>query len=105
MAEFCNHDIFIPRMLQDEDLVLEFVECAPHTVHKVSTYYFRTVLANSGEELGGINPRVGSNVHIELYAGHIGFAVHAGHWRHRCAARSLRLLIPPAGIFASIRYA
>jgi tagatose 1,6-diphosphate aldolase len=39
---------------------------------------------------------VGSTPHIELYAGHIGYAVHDIHRGHRYAARSVRLLIPYA---------
>jgi len=50
----------------------------------------------TGEELGGINLRVSSTPHIELYAGHIGYTVHPAHRGHKYAARSVRLLIPIA---------
>lgn len=82
--------------LQDGDLLLEFVDAAPHPVHKVPAYRFRMVHEGSGEEIGGINLRVGSTPHLELYAGHVGYAVHPEHRGHRYAARGLRLLMPAA---------
>jgi len=65
-------------------------------VHKVPTYYFRMVHADTAEELGTIRLRAGSTRHVELYAGHIGFGVHAAYRGRRYASRSLRLLIPLA---------
>jgi predicted acetyltransferase len=82
--------------LQDDELVLELIEVAPHPVHKVPTYFFRMLHADSGEELGRINLRAGSSPHIELYAGYIGYAVEATHRGHRYASRALRLLMPLA---------
>jgi predicted acetyltransferase len=82
--------------MEDGDFQLQLVEFAPHPVHKVPTYYFRMVHAQSGEELGGINLRVASTPHIELYAGHIGYAVYPACRGHRYAARSVRLLAPLA---------
>jgi tagatose 1,6-diphosphate aldolase len=52
--------------------------------------------SQTGEEVGGINLRVGSTPHLHLYAGHIGYTVHPAHRGHRYAARSVRLLIPVA---------
>lgn len=82
--------------LEDGDLRLEFVDFAPHPVHKVSAYRFRMVNAQTGEEFGNINFRIGSSRHIELYAGHIGYSVHPPHRGHRYAARSVRLLMSVA---------
>jgi len=82
--------------LQDRELVLQFVTMAPHPAHKVPTYYFRMVHAESGDELGTINLRDGSNPHIERYGGHIGYGVHAAYRGHHYAARSVKLLIPLA---------
>jgi predicted acetyltransferase len=96
MTESNNHGALTSKVLQDGDLVLELLDYVPHAVYKVPTYRFRMVEAHSGEELGSINLRVGSNPHIELYAGHTGFTVHSAHRGHRYAARSLRLLIPLA---------
>jgi tagatose 1,6-diphosphate aldolase len=87
---------FEPPALRDGELVLQFLRCDEHPVHKVLTYYFRMIHSTTREELGGINLRCGSTPHLERYAGHIGFAVHAAHRGHRYAARSVVLLIPVA---------
>jgi predicted acetyltransferase len=88
-----GENLFASRILEDAELVLEFVRLSPHPVHKVPTYYFRMMQAFSREKLGAINLRVGFNSHIELYAGHVGYTVHPAHRGHKYAARSLRLLI------------
>ena len=84
---------FDPTPLSDGELVLQFVRCDDHPVHKVPTYYFRMTHKETGEELGVINLRCSSIPHIERYAGHIGFAVHEPHRGYRYAARSITLLI------------
>lgn len=81
-------------MLQDDDLRLELDGFGPHPVHKVPTYHFRMVHSGSGEEMGTIRLRAGSTRHIEMYAGHIGYAVHEPFRGHRYAARAVRLLVP-----------
>jgi predicted acetyltransferase len=83
-------------MLQDDELVVELIEVAPHPVHKVPTHFFKMVHVDSREEIGRINLRVGSSPHIELYAGHVGYDVEPAHRGHRYASRALRLLIPVA---------
>ena len=94
------HSTWIPQVgnvvLQDLELALEFIEVAEHAVHKVPTHFFRMLHTESREELGHINLRVGSGPHIELYAGHVGYAVDPVHRRNRYASRALRLLIPVA---------
>lgn len=97
MKELHRNGLFPPGALQDAELILELADFAAHPVHKVPTYYFRMIHSDSGEELGIINLRVGSTSHVELYAGHVGFTVHAAHRGHRYAARALRLLTPLAG--------
>lgn len=96
MAEFSSSTPFNPGVLRDGDLELELADFAPHRIHKAPAYHFRMVHAVTREELGGINLRVGSSRHIELFAGHIGYSVHLPHRGHRYAARSLRLLLPLA---------
>jgi tagatose 1,6-diphosphate aldolase len=81
-------------MFRDGDLHLELASFAPHPVHKVPTYHFRMIHAQTSEELGTIRLRVGSTPHIQPYAGHIGYAVHEPHRGHRYASRSVRLLAP-----------
>jgi tagatose 1,6-diphosphate aldolase len=96
MAECRDENRGAPGPFEDGELVLEFVNFAPHPVHKVPTYYFRMVHIDSREEIGGINLRAESNSHIELYAGHVGYTVHPAHRGQRYATRSLLLLIPLA---------
>jgi tagatose 1,6-diphosphate aldolase len=85
-----------PGELRDGGLALTLAGFATHPFHKVPTYTFRMVHTATGEELGGINLRVGSTRHLEMFAGHIGYSVHAPHRGHRYAARSVRLLLPLA---------
>jgi predicted acetyltransferase len=81
---------------QDEVLVLNAVDFAPHPVHKVPTLFFQIVRLYSGQRVGEINLRLGSNLHIERYAGHIGYTIDPAHRGHRYVARAVRLLIPLA---------
>lgn len=96
MTETPNRPPLVLRPVEDTELVLEFVDFAPHRVHRVPTYHFRMLHAQSREELGIINLRASSTPHIELYAGHVGFSVHPAYRGHRYASRSLRLLMPLA---------
>jgi predicted acetyltransferase len=82
--------------LRHGDLELRLSDYSVHSVHRVPTYFFRMLSRYSEEELGTINLRLGSNAHIERYAGHIGYGVHAAHRGHHYAARSLSLLVPLA---------
>ncbi|WP_031496344.1 GNAT family N-acetyltransferase [Bryobacter aggregatus] len=82
--------------MRDGNLQLELLDVAPHPVHHVPTYHFRMTDAITGEEFGSIRLRVGSTRHIEMFAGHIGYAVHEAHRGHRYASRAVRLLLPLA---------
>jgi predicted acetyltransferase len=82
--------------LEDGELRLELEKFAPHVRHKVPAYHFRMLHAQSGEELGAINLRLGWDDNLLLYAGHIGYGVHAHHRGHGYAGRSVRLLVPLA---------
>jgi predicted acetyltransferase len=85
-----------PGSLSDGELELKLAAFAPHAVHHVPAYHFRMVHAATGEELGSINLRYASTPYIELFAGHVGYAVHPPHRGHRYATRSLCLLMPLA---------
>jgi len=89
-------DSLNPEDRSDGDLQLQFLRFAQHPVHRVATYFFRMVHAQTGEELGNISLRVSSTPHVERYAGHVGFSVHEAHRGHRYAARSVALLAPIA---------
>jgi predicted acetyltransferase len=82
--------------LRHGDLELRLSDYSVHSFHRVPTYFFQMLSQYSEDELGTINLRVGSNAHIERYAGHIGYGVHPAHRGHHYAARSLTLLVPLA---------
>jgi tagatose 1,6-diphosphate aldolase len=90
------HSFQPPQAWQDELLALNPVTFAPHLVHKVPTLFLQIVRLDSGQRVGEINLRIGSNPHIERYAGHIGYTIDPAHRGHRYAARAVRLLIPLA---------
>lgn len=84
------------RELRDGELRLELVSHEVNAIHKVPTWSFRMVHAESGEELGTIRLRVGDSRHVVMYAGHVGYAVYERHRGHRYAERALRMLLPVA---------
>jgi predicted acetyltransferase len=85
-----------PEALKDDVLALEQVGVEPHPVHKVPTLFFQIVRIDSVQRVGEINLRLGSNPHIERYAGHIGYTIDPAHRGHHYAARATRLLLPLA---------
>jgi predicted acetyltransferase len=82
--------------LRHGDLVLRLADYSVHAYHRVPTYFFRMMSVERDEELGSVNLRIGSTAHVERYAGHIGYSVHAAHRGHHYAARSVTLLLPLA---------
>jgi tagatose 1,6-diphosphate aldolase len=82
--------------LRHGDLELRLADYSEHAYHRVSTYFFRMMSVDREEEMGTINLRIGSTRHLELYAGHIGYSVHATYRGHHYAARSVKLLLPLA---------
>ena len=85
-----------PLTLRNGDLELRLLDYSVHPFHRVPTYFFRMMSIVREEEMGTINLRVGSNAHLERYAGHIGYGVHPAHRGHHYAARSVTLLLPLA---------
>lgn len=85
-----------PGELRDGELRLELEGFGMHPVHHVPTYHFRMVHNGTAEEMGQIRMRIGSSRHVEMYAGHIGYAVEPAFRGHHYAARSVRLLMPLA---------
>lgn len=85
-----------PIQLRHGDLELRLLDYSVHPFHRVPTYFFRMVSIAYAEEMGTINLRIGSNPHLERYAGHIGYGVHPRYRGHHYAARSVMLLLPLA---------
>ena len=85
-----------PMDLRHGDLELRLSDFSVHSFHRVPTYFFRMMSVAHRVELGTINLRIGSNAHLECYAGHIGYGVHPPHRGHHYAARSVTLLLPLA---------
>jgi predicted acetyltransferase len=82
--------------LRHGDLELRLADYSVHAYHRVPTYFFRMMSVEWDSELGTINLRIGSTLHVERYAGHIGYGVHAAYRGHHYAARSIVLLQPLA---------
>ncbi len=82
--------------LRHGDLELRLADYSEHAYHRVPTYFFRMMSVVRQEEMGTINLRIGSTPHLERYAGHIGYSVHAAYRGHHYAARSVKLLLPLA---------
>jgi len=85
-----------PMAMRHGDLELRLFDYSVHPFHRVPTYFFQMLSIGREDELGSINLRIGSNAHIERYAGHIGYGVHPAHRGHHYAARSVVLLLPLA---------
>jgi predicted acetyltransferase len=82
--------------LRHGDLELRLADYAEHAYHRVPTYFFQMMSVDREEEIGRVNLRIGSTPHVERYAGHIGYGVHAAFRGHHYAARSVKLLLPVA---------
>lgn len=89
-------DVIASLALRHGDLELRLADYSSHPFHRVPTYFFRMMSQFSDEEMGTINLRIGSNPHLERYAGHIGYGVHRWSRGHHYAARSVVLLLPLA---------
>lgn len=85
-----------PMQLRHGDLELRLADYSMHPFHRVPTYFFRMMSIAHADELGNINLRIGSNAHLERYAGHIGYGVNPAYRGHHYAARSVTLLLPLA---------
>jgi tagatose 1,6-diphosphate aldolase len=87
-----------PGPLIDKELVLKVSEkTLPDPVLNVApSYRFKMSRLDRSIEMGRIDLRVGNSHNLVMYAGHIGYRVHAEYRGHHYAARSVRLLIPLA---------
>jgi predicted acetyltransferase len=87
-------DVTLP---PDGDLQLVLAECIPAESGPwgVPAYAFKMQLPDGGYA-GRIRLRVGWNDEVIQYAGHVGYAVEAGHRGHRYAERACRMILPLA---------
>lgn len=91
-----------PGDLQYDGVRLVFehsVEGVPHLGY-VPYYHFH-IVDNLGVVLGHINFRVGDTEHVQMVAGHIGYAIHAEHRGNGYAAKACIALRPWARMFYS----
>jgi tagatose 1,6-diphosphate aldolase len=92
--------ILYPNELQTAELVLEFLEYAPHRFLRVPTYFFHMIDPSSQENVGRINLRATNAELVVRFAGHIGYEVAEPHRGRRLAARAVEMLKPLAGRLA-----
>jgi predicted acetyltransferase len=87
-----------PGRLLDGDLELVLVARYPADASKGHAPMYRFEMRNTAAQqaMGAIDLRVGHTLHLERYAGHIGYRVEPEHRGHHYAARSCRLLFPLA---------
>lgn len=79
--------------LQNEEIELRLKRTVPHDPKKdyVPAYEFLIHNVCTGEEVGGINFRVGMTDML-YYAGNIGYSIHETHRGHRYAAQACKLV-------------
>ena len=82
--------------LQSPELVLEFLEFAPHRFLREPTYHFRMIEPRSGATAGRINLRSSHAELVEKYAGHIGYEVQEAFRGRRFALKAVEMLKPMA---------
>lgn len=87
-------EFFDPGQLQDEELSLALFETIPADPSKgyVPVYHFKMMVGPS--EAGSIRLRAQTDTQVELYAGHIGYAVDEAYRGRHYAERACRLLFP-----------
>ena len=83
-------------VLLDGDLRLVLNFFGPHVKHQVPAYHFKMVQAESREEMGNINLRLGWNENLVMYSGHIGYGVNERFRGRGYATRSVKMLMPLA---------
>ena len=81
----------------DDDLSLRLISTTPHYARSYLTaYHFGMFLEGRSQPVGDIELRLGNDLDLKLYSGHIGYAVDPEFRGQRLAARSLLLLLPLA---------
>lgn len=91
----------VPRDLAHGEITLRFVQFVPAEGKDglAPFYHFRIATAD-GVEVGHINLRVGMSEHVQLCAGHVGYAIAESFRGHHYALQACRALAP----FALVMY-
>ena len=92
----CMAQVLYANELQTPTLALEFLEYAPDSLLGVPTYHFRMVRPGGGPHVGWIHLRAVTTEPIELYAGHLNYAVEQAHRGHRFSLQAVEMLKPLA---------
>jgi predicted acetyltransferase len=87
-----------PGELSNASVSLSLRERSPEDPERgwVPEYHFTVVGQASGEPVGLLRLRVGTNESIERYAGHVGYAIAASHRGNRYAAHAVEAVLPLA---------
>ncbi len=86
---------FLPTVnLKDELLELVLLECqsAEESVWGVPAYIFGIQLRTTGQIIGRVSLRIGSEEQLR-YSGHIGYQIDSAHRGHHYAERAARLVL------------
>lgn len=78
------------------ELILKNTYPGDNPGNRAPFYRFRMGLVGKRDEVGQIDLRAGNTQHVVMYAGHIGYRVHAKYRGHRYAARACQMLFPLA---------
>ena len=87
-----------PGVLQGDDFYLVLAGTTPAAPERgiVPAYAFHVKVTGSDAPVGRINLRIGTNEHIQRYAGNLGYQIEAAHRGRRLAERAIRLILPIA---------
>jgi predicted acetyltransferase len=85
---FCD-----PRVLECSDFYLVLAGTTPPEPEReiVPAYAFHVKVCGHDEPVGQINLRVGTNEHIQRYAGNLGYKIDPPYRGRRMAERAVRL--------------
>lgn len=85
-----------PGPLQDAGLSLRVAELVPPAPGPEGVAIYRFEMLVDRQRAGGLNLRIGHNVDLEMYRGHIGYRVDERHRGRHYAERACRLVLPLA---------
>jgi predicted acetyltransferase len=84
-----------PRDLSHGEVSLRFSHFViPESGRGLAPFYHFRILAAGAREVGHINFRIGASEHVQLCAGHIGYAIKEEYRGQRYASQACRALAP-----------